>query len=285
MKNKLLSIGAMLAVGITGVSPSGSTKINDKYVNNSNIIAYYETNEEQEENKNPLDFKDTNEMISFYAKVFNINEDTLKNVISKLIDGEYEYNWVYGNQLNGKSYSSKEQAILYTAYDVYRNFKDYGLSKDDIKTDKKYELDNYLPEELIYKFSIVLEVNPYVAMSIAYCESGRKLDSSNFRNNHNVGGITGSNGYVKYQNEATGLFRYVLLLKDSYKVNMDSGKDKINRMASTYCSNPEHWKSMVKDIYDELMNNGFDYSYKRYNYKDRDLYIDYDNESIQREKK
>ena len=56
---------------------------------------------------------------------------------------------------------------------------------------------------------------------------------------------------------------------------MDSDKDKINRMASTYCSNPEHWKSMVKDIYDELMNNGFDYSYKKYNYKDRDLYIEY----------
>ena len=94
-------------------------------------------------NDNPLIFNTTNEMISFYSKVFMLKENVITAKINELI---------------------KQSEI-------------------SVKT---YVLSNYKPEELIYKFSTILDVNPYIALSIAYCECGYKLNSYNFVKKHNI---------------------------------------------------------------------------------------------------
>lgn len=225
-----------------------------------------------EEQRNPLDFRDTYEMTAFYSKVFELDVDT---VYSKLIElsNQNWYKWNYQNILCGYKYKTKEEAIARLVCDINNNPEDYGLSQSQIKSSNGYELNEYITEELVYKFCDVLGVNPNIAMAIGYTESGRNLSSGLYIHRHNIGGVMGSHGFAKYKNEATGLFLFVKMLKDKYDVNIDSGNDKVNSMARRYCPDGGQWQSMVKNIKSELENNGFDYNYRRYNYEGRDLYL------------
>lgn len=274
IKNNLLKIAATATLSsVTLNYMSANVKAHDN--KNETLISYkIETLDDEKD----LEFDTYKEMCYFYSKVFELDENIIYNKINELINNE-PYGWDYANVINDESYQTKEQAIARTIYDIYRNPENYGFNEDEIKSSNEYQLDNYLPEELVYKFGMVLDVNPYLAMSIAYCECGRKLDSSNFKNNHNIGGITGNNGYIKYKNEASGIFRFIIMLHDNYNVTLQSGKKKISSMSTTYCSLPEHWNSMVSSIYSELVNNGFDYSYKNNVDKYANLELAYYDES------
>lgn len=218
-----------------------------------------------------LDFQTIDDMISFYSKVFTLNEDIINSKIYELINND-PYSWEYACMLNHVSYDNVEQAIARTIYDIAFNPESYNLSEEEINSDE-YLLDQFVPEEFIYKFSTVLDVNPNLALSIACCECGRTLDSYNAINNHNFGGITGSNGYIVYPNDAEGLFRFILMLHDNYNVTHESGSDKIQRMASTYCALPDHWRSIVGGIFYELNENGYESNYYNNNYIDRDIIL------------
>lgn len=273
IKSDLIKIAATATISSITLSTftTNMVKADEKYPLILNTID--KTDEEKD-----LEFETIKEMSDFYSQVFELDEKITYKKIEELISEE-PYAWDYANVINEESYQSKEQAIARTIYNIYRNPEDYNFTEEEIKSKEEYKLDNYLPEEFVYKFGMVLDVNPYLAMSIGYCECGRKLDSTNFIKNHNIGGITGSNGYIKYQNEASGIFRFIIMLHDNYHVNLQSGKKKISSMASTYCSQPEHWNSLVSSIYSELINNGFDYSYKNNVDKNDDLELAYYDES------
>ena len=258
VKKDLLKVAASLTVGTIILN---NVSVNAKASGIDNKIHFLQKIETFDEEKD-LEFDTYREMCNFYSKVFELKEDVIYNKIEELISEE-PYAWTYANVINEESYQTKDQAIARTVYNIYRTPEDFNLIKEDIINENGYLLEDYLPEEFLYKFSMVLDVNPYLAMSIGYCECGRKLDSTNFIKNHNIGGITGNNGYIKYLNEAEGIFRFIIMLHDNYHVNLQSGKKKISSMASTYCSLPDHWNSTVSSIYSELLNYGFDYSYKR----------------------
>ena len=212
-------------------------------------------------NDNPLIFNTTNEMISFYSKVFMLKENVITAKINELIKIDKDsFNKEY--ILNNIKYISKEEAILKTIADIYKNPGKYNLKQSEISA-KTYELSNYKPEELIYKFSTILDVNPYIALSIAYCECGYKLNSYNFVKKHNIGGIKGKNGYVTYKNEAYGIYRFVLMLHNGYKVNSSSGTDKIRTMSKKYAGSSEHWINTVSSYYNTLNKKGFEYYYNK----------------------
>ena len=212
-------------------------------------------------NENPLIFNTTDEMISFYSKVFMLKEDIITTKVNELINTNKDlFNKEY--VLNDKKYTSKEEAILKTIADIYKNPGKYDLNQNEINT-KTYELANYKPEELVYKFSTILDVNPYIALSIAYCECGYKLNSYNFVKKHNIGGIKGKNGYVTYKNEAYGIYRFVLMLHNGYKVNSNSGTDKIRSMSKKYAGSSEHWINTVSGYYNTLNKKGFEYYYNK----------------------
>lgn len=219
-----------------------------------------------------LKFNTVGEMVSFYSKAFELKEDVAQNIISDFLNGN-DYSLDSECMINDNYYYSVEEYIARTLYDISAKPEDYGFTEEDILSDNGYELDYYLPEELIYKFSHVLDVNPNIALAIAYGESGRKLNSSLFINNNNVGGMVGSNGFAYYKNQATGLYRFVQLLHDRYYVTMDSDYSRIKTMAYGYCEVPDHWIGLVGSIYFELEENGYDYTYNTYNYQDRDLIL------------
>ncbi|MCR5787552.1 MAG: hypothetical protein K6G37_00435 [Bacilli bacterium] len=228
---------------------------------------------ETKKNENPLLFDTTLEMVDFYSKVFELNSEIIYNKINEIINLDLE-SWTILNKLNGVEYKSKDEAILRTVYDIYQNPSKYALDNNSIKSNKGYELSNYKPEELVYKFSTVLDVNPQIALAIAYCECGYKLNSYNFVNKHNIGGIRGNGGFVKFKNEAYGIFKYVLMLRNGYNVTIESGIDKIVSMAQKYCGGSQHWISVVSNYYNDLNNNGFEFYYNKSQH-DRSLNIPY----------
>lgn len=225
-----------------------------------------------------LTFNTQEEMISFYSKVFQLNEDIMANKIEELINSDYT-SWMNGNMLNGIAYETVEQAIARTLADISLRPEEFNLTEEAIRTEE-YELSDYIPEELIYKFSEVIGVNPNIALAIAYGESGTSLSSYNFRTNYNVAGLhrrTGDpspqtgEGYVIFRNQADGLIRFTMVLRDHFYVTSDSDINRINRMSNSYCAVPGHWRNLVGGIYCNLESNGYDYYYTTFNYQDRDL--------------
>lgn len=240
--------------------------------------------EYQEQKEHSLNFKTIEEMISFYSKVFELNEDVSTSVINSVI-GNKSYSLDTEVVINDTRYNSLEEAIARYLYDLSENPSYYGYSEEDVRSTDGYMLDYYLPEELIYKYSKVLDVNPYIAMAIAYGESGRKLDSFLFVNYHNAGGIVGSNGFAYYKNEAEGLYRFVQLLHDRYFVTSESDYSRIKIMANGYCEDSSYWIGLVGSIYFELCDYGYASTYNDYRYAGRDLiYCDEEEVSFYRSK-
>lgn len=224
----------------------------------------------EEKNDNPLIFNTNEEMISFYSKVFMVNYDIVNNKINEIIQKD-EISFEKEYILDGNKYSSKEEAILKTIDNISKNPSKYGLSNINTNT---YELGNYKPEELVYKLATVLDVNPNIALAIAYCECGYKLNSYNFTKKHNIGGIRGNKGFVRYKNEAYGIYKYILMLHNGYKVTSESGTDKIISMSKRYCGGSQHWINTVTNYYNDLKDKGFEHYYNKSNH-DRDLLIPY----------
>lgn len=233
----------------------------------------------------PLDFTSVDQMTTFYSSVFQLDQEVIDSKINELIeqnsDAFYE-----NNELNGISYDTREQAVARTIRDIYWHPEEYNIDLDSIRTNE-YDLTDYSPEELIYKFSHVMGVNPYIALAVAYSEAGRGLDSYNFRTNFNVAGLhprrgynrpTNRNGYIIYQNPADGLLDYVVILHDYFYVEETDGIDRINTMSRSYSEVPSHWRSLVSSNYYNLINNGFASNYLSRNPEDDFLYTEYDNE-------
>ena len=237
------------------------------------------------EPKVKLDFYSVNEMITFYSYVFQLDDQKVGDKIYELIELD-EAAWNEENKLNGTTYDTKEQAIARTIADISNFPGDYGL--EDIEVDE-YRLDQYKPDELIYKFSKVIGVNPKIAEAVAIGESGSGLNSYNFQTRYNVGGLrrrTGdphpatSWGLIIFKNPAEGLYRFVVTLHDNFFVDEDDGYERIVAMSSSYCEDGAYWRGLVGSVYYNLENNGYDYYYNMFRY-DRDLvYPTDDPESI-----
>ena len=224
-----------------------------------------------------LTFYSVNEMITFYSKVFQLNDEMVASKIYEFIELN-EDAWKEENILNGTQYDSKEEAIAKTIADISNFPEDYGFDEYELATED-YELDQYEPEELIYKFSYVIGVNPEIAEAIAYGESGTRLNSDNFEIRHNVGGLrrrsgdphpATSWGLAIYKNEAEGLYRFVEILHDNFFVGRDDGYDRIVAMSGSYCEDGPYWRNLVGSIYINLVDNGYSYYYDNYSYE-RDL--------------
>ena len=217
-----------------------------------------------------LKFETTKEAILFYSKVFELDENISSKVIKDIIGNE-EYSLDQEIEINDTEYNSLEEGISRILCDLSNYPDEYGYSEEEVRNYDGYELDYYYAEELIYKFSNVLDVNPYIALSIAYGESGRGLNSYIFVNNHNPGGIVSGNGFATFRNEAAGMYGFVKLLHDRYYVRGDSDYNRLKSMSNGYCEDPSYWISLVGSIYFDLCENGYGSSFYKHRYNGRDL--------------
>lgn len=207
--------------------------------------------------KYKLNFDTTDEMISFYSKVFEVNEDISFKVVNGII-GDEGYPLKGEVVINDTTYGSLEEGISKIVRNLAYYPGDYGYTEDEVRSSEGYQLDYYEPEELIKKCAGVLDVDELIAAAIAYGECGTNLDSYLFRNYHNPGGIVSGNGFAKYRNEAAGIYEFVKLLHDKYYVRSDSDYNRIVIMSNGYCEDAEYWcNSLVGPLYLRLCNNGY----------------------------
>ena len=200
-----------------------------------------------------LNFKTTDEMISFYSKVFELDEE----ICHKIIRPDDNYS---------------EDEISMILCDLSKHPEDYGYSEEEIRSQDGYQLDYYYIEELLYKFCKVKGVNPDIALAIAYSECGYNLGSYLCVYYHNLGGIVSNNGFAKYRNEATGIYEYVSLLRYRYYVDEESDSNKLKSMASGYCENPDHWYyDLVGPTFSYIRENGYGSIFYKYRNPSRDL--------------
>ena len=218
-----------------------------------------------------LNFETKDEAISFYSKVFELNEDISSDVINSIV-GTEDYNLKDPIVIDDTEYNSYEEGISKILRDLSKSPDNYGYSEDEVRSQNGYELDFYYAEELIYKFCDVSDVNPYIALAIAYGECGRNLDSYLFVNNHNAGGIVSNGGFAKFMNEAAGMYEFVNLLHNKYYVDSESDYSTLKNMAySGYSENPSHWIGLVGSIYYDLCENGYGSTFYNRRYEGRDL--------------
>lgn len=208
--------------------------------------------EYQDRKEHKLNFDTVDEAISFYSKVFELNEDVSSNVIKGFIGNE-EYPLKEEIEINGTTYSSLEGGISRILCTLSNSPSSYGYSESDVRSTEGYQLDYYYPEELIYKFSDVLGVNPYTALAISYGECGRDLGSYLCVYDCNYGGMVVNGSFAKYKNPANGIFEYVKMLHDRCEVTENSSSKDIHG----YAENMTYWHNLVGGIEYELCTNGY----------------------------
>lgn len=235
LKKNLLITSLILSTSIAGIN---SNKI-DSYASSNVSI-------ENEDNR----LYDIDDMISYYSKVFQLDEKVIKDKLYDMTNNFHSSGWQHGYCINNTFYDNMEYAILNTIRDIYNNPEKFDLD-DSIRTNEAYET-NMEIEEMIYKYSNIYGINKEVALSIVYCECGTNVNSYNYLNNNNPAGI-GPN--MHFLNKEVGVIYFCNMLKNNYNCKEDSDESFLNGIASTYCEIPNHWLDLTLPSYYNLQND------------------------------
>lgn len=216
-------IGMILIVVLCAVSYK--TLIIDSYQVNQTSLqiksSYNELTKEQIINN----FISENEnLISFYADTFQIDENILKEHIvnSNLINDEFLELDIFNV---GTTFNSKDESMLnYLLNLEIENPKLFSKKKVPCNKDKEYILGLIDYFTTIYK-----EVDPSLAKAIGLVESG--YTSKTMLNKNNIFGGMSSKGLITYKNINYGVLKYIKLLNDSY---YQKGLDTVEKIGRKY---------------------------------------------------
>lgn len=154
------------------------------------------------------------------------------NEEKKIVENISTTNILYKNDTSYSRYL--ETAIVYE-----------GLTLEELAN----KLDLVLNSDLkgygktIATIALEYDVDPVVATSIILVETGCKWNCSSLvTNSHNVGGMRGQNGYLKFANLEEGIEAFINNLSTNYYQKGLDTPEKINRK---YATNP-NW---YKDVY------------------------------------
>ena len=196
--------------------------------------------------------------IKLYTDIFEVKEDLVSPIVMNAINENPNFYEDY--TLDGTTYPNLHEAIFFKVLDIVYNPGKYDYNTEELKSNIDWDTE-LKAEELTYIFSEYFDINPFFAMSIEYTECGGNMDSYDWTYNNNPAGIGPHN---KFRNKATGVIYLCYLLKNSYNIDINSGINELNNMASTYCtSGTDTWIRLTNGFYNELTENG--YLYKRQN--------------------
>lgn len=148
-----------------------------------------------------------------------------------------------------------EKTVLYNAQELYYDSRLNGYY-ESITTGEPYEV-TLSPEELVEKYSEIVDTNKYIGLTIGYVECGDPIEANgNYSYNGNIGGICSPS---HFDNAEIGIIFFTTMLKNDYGVNKDSDESKFGEMASIYCPpNAYNWEHYLAiPIYNELKENGY----------------------------
>ena len=203
------------------------------------------------DNLSTLATDSNNDIIERWSNVFELDPTLVKGIIygkTNFLTDDSILNEYYDGYNEDGNFT---RAIICFVRDIYSNSEDYGYKSSEIKSNIDFET-NLTPEEQVVILSDIFDVNPYLAEAIMLCEWGHPGNRN--KDTKNVFGWSGSS---KTPNRTVSMIIAISGLNTSYGVTRNSGKDKIDSMASTYCPpNSDNWKSMVKYNYQILKEKG-----------------------------
>lgn len=201
---------------------------------------------------------DAYEYITKYAAIYEMEPGTIYNKVREITN---DFDIYYNNKfiIEGVEYDKLDLATLSVVRNIYYNKEQYGLTDEDVAY-RSYETYDYC-EELVEKYSDILDINKEIAMTICYVECGANLDSNNFIENHNVAGL---GPYNHYLNLEQGVIEYTFILKNSFGCTKDSDSSFFYQVGSAYCgSTPDHWIGLANGFYYNVVEDYYYYAYNR----------------------
>lgn len=268
LKKKLLTYSLLSSLAIV---PASTNVLSVNASSYSSTNSYVSDNNTQNEKDN---------LISYYAHVFQIKEEIVKDELLKETENLSSYTWNHFHRINDTDYDSTELAILELTKDIYYNPENYNYTKEEVTSEYEYTV-SLSPEEMVAKYSKVYGINKEVALSIVYTECGAQVNSYNYLNNNNPAGL---GPHMHFLNKEVGMIYFISLLKNNYQCEADSDENFLSRIASTYCEIPDHWLSLSLPFYHNLKE---DYLYYNKNLEgeiDMDLYEVQQKKQVQKKK-
>lgn len=190
--------------------------------------------------------------IKLYSDIFEVQEGLVSPIVMNLINENPNFysNYTIGNT----TYPNLHEAIFFTVLDIVYNPSKYNYTSEELKSNVDWDTE-LTAEELTYIFSEYFDINPFFALSIEYTECGSDMSSQDWIQNNNPAGIGPHN---VFRNKATGIIYLCYLLHNTYHIEINSGINELNNMASTYCtSQTGNWISLTNEFYNELTQHGY----------------------------
>ena len=215
------------------------------------------------------DYLEDEELVEKYANIYHMNSKVIQEKFRSLTGNYQSILWRNSCMIDNTEYSNRELAILSTVRKIYFNPEEYGLTYEDIKSDKVYETDK-CHEDLIWDYSNIIGVNKEVALAISLYECGPALDSYNYLSNHNPAGLGPFNYYL---NTEEGIIEYLFILKNGYGIDEYSDSSVFSYMESSYCGDGSDWASPVSSMYYNACDNYYCYAdwYGREHYNEEEV--------------
>lgn len=241
--------------GSSGFSVAAETsdvvplKINKIGILRNDVLTYLSKVQEETEKKSDYFYKYADD-ISFLAKAFGVNEESVITELKEL--NKEEVNSLNIGHLEDKNGNLLEyDNELYGLVEYFYNYVEKH-SKEVSKKNVPYTGDANYVENLImyYTQNIYTNVDTDVALSIGAAESGYYKVKYMLKCNNVFGGMS-SKGLIKYKNIEYGVLSYVRMLSRKY---YDKGLTTIKQIGRRYCPTVDnsgnkiaspHWIGLV----------------------------------------
>lgn len=175
----------------------------------------------------------TDEMIKYYADLYNLNTDKAVEIARNLTDNyrseTYKTTHIISTPYympNTGSITSQEAGIIFYVKDLYTYPERYGSSIPEMRlsevprTDRRYNeageliMNNGMTfEQYVGHISDLLGVDKATVLAISYHEAGIKT-SGLFHNKNNIGGHKGLNGWKSFMTLEAGIIGHVFSVRN-----------------------------------------------------------------------
>ena len=208
----------------TVISTNKDTEVNDKVLSENKYIK--ELAKMIEESK-------TDELIEYYAELYNLNTDKAVEIARKLTNDYTSESYKKTHIIAPSNYkpktgsiTSEEAGIIFFVKDLFTYPQSYGVAPEEIRlsmvprTTRRYNakgemiMNNGMTfEQYVGKIADLFGVDKTTVLAISYHEAGVKT-SNIFQNKNNIGGIKGLNGWKSFMTLEAGVIGHVLSIRN-----------------------------------------------------------------------
>ena len=287
---KSLFFGFLMSLTVLIISNVSTKKFSDVADIKDNRVEKASYNKEDKSSiftklKDDINRSQVDNTIIFYAEKYKLNISKTLEIAHEL-SGNYQSDYYLStnaivtetNKNRVGSFDSQEAGIVYFVKDLYAYPERYNSSiaeiraSEEISTERTiidgriYLANSYTFEGYLKKICNLYSIDPYLALAIAYHESGM-LKSYLAVNANNIAGLKGGYGWMRFTTLEAGIISFVLSLRSIIRNNnLDmSTENAIWNLSAIYVNGnasypSQHWTEKInyymeyireKNLFDE----------------------------------